>query len=243
MTEGVPEAGRTAKGEQTRALILQTAVELFRERGYEDTTMRAVAERAGVALGAAYYYFRSKEALIQHFYAHTHREHLEASAGVLCDEGTLRGRLLGVMRMKLVTIEPYHAFSGVLFRTAADPASPLNPFSVESGPVRRQATELFAQVVNGATDRKVPADLRAELPHLLWLYHMGIMLFWIHDTSPGRRRTHRLMEMSVDLVVRTVAIASSPLLRPLRNALIRMLRELDAEPPAEGAGEARAPGG
>ena len=34
-------AVKTAKGEQTRGLILETALELFREQGYERTTMRA----------------------------------------------------------------------------------------------------------------------------------------------------------------------------------------------------------
>src|SRR5438132_12947660 len=70
---------RTPKGEQTRALILETALDLFRERGYEETTMRAIAEQAGVALGNAYYYFRSKEHLIQAFYARSHQEHLAAA--------------------------------------------------------------------------------------------------------------------------------------------------------------------
>jgi AcrR family transcriptional regulator len=230
MTEGAPAAARTARGEQTRALILEAAVELFRERGYEETTMRAVAERAGVALGAAYYYFRSKEELVQNFYDRTHQEHLDASQGVLRGETTLRGRLLGIMGTKLLTIEPYHRFAGVLFRTAADPASPLNPFSPESRPVRAHATEIFAEVVRGATDRRIPADLRAELPDLLWLYHMGVILFWIHDTSPERRRTRKLVDLSVDLIVRAVAVASSPLMRPLRGALLKLLRELDAIP-------------
>jgi len=40
--------------------------------------MRAIAERAGVALGNAYYYFGSKEHLIQAFYDRTHVEHLAA---------------------------------------------------------------------------------------------------------------------------------------------------------------------
>ena len=47
--------GRTSKGEQTRGLILETALELFREQGYERTTMRGIAERGGLALGNAYY--------------------------------------------------------------------------------------------------------------------------------------------------------------------------------------------
>src|SRR5262245_5124076 len=120
------DSGKTSKGEQTRAAILAAALELFRERGYEETTMRVIAERVGVSLGNAYYYFRSKEHLIQAFYRHTHEEHMAASAEVLEKERQLKARLLGVMRKKIETIEQYHKFAGVLFRTAADPQSPLN---------------------------------------------------------------------------------------------------------------------
>jgi AcrR family transcriptional regulator len=232
MAEG---AGKTAKGEQTRALILETALELFHERGYEETTMRAIAERAGVALGSAYYYFRSKEQLIQAFYGRTHQEHLADAEAVLRTERTLRDRLLGVMQAKLRTIEPYHRFAGILFRTAADPESPLNPFSEESLPARREATELFAEVVRGAEDKKLPKDLEAELPELLWTYHMGIVLFWIHDRSPGRVRTWRLMERTVDLVARLIGLSTLPLMGPVRKMVLRLLAELRAPAPGEEA--------
>lgn len=220
-----PETAKTTKGEQTRALILQTALELFRERGYEETTMRAIAEQAGVALGSTYYYFRSKETLIQAFYGRTHEEHLVLCQPLLEQEQTLHARLLGVMRLKIETIEPYHRFAGILFKTAADPQSPLNPFSPESGPVRQEATDLFAEVVSGAKER-VPADLEAELPDLLWLYHMGVILFWIHDNSPERGRTYRLVEHTVDLIVRLIGIGSLSIMRPLRKTTLRLLAEL-----------------
>src|SRR5436190_6242913 len=210
---------KTAKGEQTRALILNSALELLRERGYEQTTMRALAERAGVSLGNAYHYFSSKEHLIQAFYASTHEEHLRACAPLLADERNLKKRLLAVMQAKLDTIEPYHQFAGVLFKTAADPRSHLNPFSKQSAPVREESTRLFAEVLNGS-DARVHKDIRDELPRLLWLYHMGITLFWIHDSSHGRRRTRRLVEITVDLIVKLIALASNPLMRPLRKAVL-----------------------
>ena len=65
----------TARGEQTRQLIRDTAMRLFRERGYAQTTMRAIAQEAGVAVGNAYYYFGSKDHLIQEFYAQSQVEH------------------------------------------------------------------------------------------------------------------------------------------------------------------------
>jgi len=227
-TAAAPEGPKkTRKGEQTRAQILETALELFRERGYEETTMRAIAEKAGVAVGNAYYYFKSKEHLIQAFYARTHDEHLAASRLVLDREKGLRERLLGVMRAKLDTIAPYHRFSGILFKTAADPASPLNPFSAESLPVRQQSTELFAEVITGSGTRLSP-DLVAALPNLLWVYHMGIILFWIHDTSPGTRRSYFLMEHSVKLILRLVSLFQFPLLRPFLKELLGMVAELGA---------------
>jgi AcrR family transcriptional regulator len=216
---------KTRKGEQTRAQILDTALRLFRERGYEETTMRAIAEEAGVSLGNAYYYFKSKEHLIQAFYERTHHEHLAASREVLDRERGLRERLLGVMRAKLDTIMPYHQFSGILFKTAADPKSPLNPFSEDSLPVRQQSTELFAEVVTGA-DTRLTAELTAELPNLLWVYHMGIILYWIHDKSPGCEKSYRLMDRSVKLVLRLASLFQFPLLRPFLRELLGMVSDL-----------------
>ena len=225
MTETKTEKAPTRRGMRTRAVILKTALDMFLDRGYEETTMRAIAERAGVALGNAYYYFRSKEHLIQAFYLFTHQEHLAACAEILEKERDLKARLLGVMRKKIETIEPYHRFAGVLFRTAADPKSPLNPFSGESEPTRLESIALFARVVEGSNAR-VPRDLKGELPFLLWLYHMGIILFWIHDSSPGRARTRRIVDRTVDILARVIGLASNPMMLPLRKATLRLVVEL-----------------
>jgi len=225
------------KSVATKAKILEAALELFRERGYEAATMRAIAERAGVSLGNAYYYFDSKEHLIQAFYDRTHIEHVAAVGTTLDTLKDFKSRLLWVMRKKLETIEPYHRFAGLLFRSAADPSSPLNPFSSESQPVRRESTELFAKVVEGT--HAIPKDFRGELPNLLWLYHMGIVLYWIHDKSEGRWRTWQMMERSVDLVAKLVAVASYSALGPPRRAALAMIRSLREGEKHEAPGTAR----
>ena len=216
---------KVSKGEQTKALILDTALEMFRERGYEETTMRAIAQKAGVSLGNAYYYFSSKEYLIQAFYQRLHEDHLAVAVPALDNEETLKARLLTVVRLKIDTMRPYHQFAGVLFKTAAHPRSPLNPFSDESDPVREASIQLFAKVVEG-TKARIPKDLRAELPYLLWVYHMGIVLFWIHDQSPKHRRTYRLVNNTVELVDRLIHLASNPFMRPLRKQALRLIDEL-----------------
>jgi AcrR family transcriptional regulator len=214
------------KGEQTRAHILETALQLFRERGYEDTTMRAIAEAAGVAVGNAYYYFRSKEHLIQAFYEQSHEEHLEACQPLLAQEKDLRTRLHGVLRAKIDTSMPYHRFSAVLFKSAADPKSPLNPFSDESRGLRDRVTALFAEVLEGSRMRVGNAKLREELPHLLWTYQMGIILFWIHDDSPECGRTYRLIDHTVKMIVRLISLIDLPPFRPLLWSTLDLLKDL-----------------
>jgi len=218
---------KTTKGELTKARIVSAALELFRQHGYEATTMRAVAEAAGVSLGNAYYYFSSKEYLLQAYYHEIHVHHMEQSLPVLEREKGLKARLLGVIKVQLQVIEPYHRFSGLLFKTAGDPHSPLNPFHEDSAATRLEATELFAKVIEGK-GVKVPKDLRAELPQLLWVYSMGIVLFWIHDKSAGRARTHALVEQSVDVVARLIGLLSNPLMRPLRKSALKMLKTITA---------------
>ncbi|MBI5363729.1 MAG: TetR family transcriptional regulator [Planctomycetes bacterium] len=220
------------KGERTRAAIVDAALKLFHKHGYDGTTMREIANAAGVSLGNAYYYFESKEHLIQAFYERTHLEHLVACERVLAREKKLEGRLRGVLLAKIDTAEPYHRISGILFKTAADPKSPLNPFSPASEPVRREATDLMRRVVEESSN-KIPTDLREKLPELLWLYEMSVILFWIHDESKGRARTRKLIERTVEMLAKLVMVAGLPLMKPLRSSALSLVDELkhDALPP------------
>ncbi len=51
--------------EEARRTILQTASEVFAEKGYRESTMDDVAKRLGVSKGAVYQYFASKDELFQ----------------------------------------------------------------------------------------------------------------------------------------------------------------------------------
>lgn len=53
------------KGETTRLAIEDAAIELFMEQGYHATSMRQIAERAGLALGGIYNHFASKEEIFE----------------------------------------------------------------------------------------------------------------------------------------------------------------------------------
>lgn len=59
------KAPRTARGERTLRKILDAAREEFGERGFSDSSIVGITQRAGVALGTFYTYFDSKEELFQ----------------------------------------------------------------------------------------------------------------------------------------------------------------------------------
>jgi len=221
----VAEAARTPRAEQTRAAITEAALALFRERGYEAATMRAIAQRAGVSTGSAYYYFSSKEELIQEFYARNHAAHLAASRGVLAAETDLAARLRGTVRALVDILAPYHSFAATFYKHAAEPASPLSPFSPQSSPARIASIALYRQVIEGSTARMGPG-VRERLPELLWLYSLGITLFWVHDQSAGCRRTYGLIDATVPVIAQLVAASRLPALRRTLRDLIAVVDQL-----------------
>lgn len=56
--------GRLARGRKSRARIREAALSLFRERGFDGATLRAIAERAGMGASSIYRHVQSKEELL-----------------------------------------------------------------------------------------------------------------------------------------------------------------------------------
>lgn len=226
LATGEPAAGDPAgRGEQTRARIVEAALRLFDERGYRRTTMRAVAAEAGVSLGSAYYYFDSKEQLVQGFYDRVQGLHLAETHRRLVGRSQLADRLLAAVEAFVEVARPYHPFAGRFFAVASEPTSPLSPFSGESAAASDASIALFADVVRGS---EVTADARllTELPELLWLGHMGVVLFWVHDRSDDQRRTLELGRRAVPLVDRLVRISRLRPPRPVVHEVLDLVADL-----------------
>ena len=224
-----PESGGinalSPKAARTRSTIIDAALRLFRQNGYEATTMRAIAAEAGVSVGNAYYYFASKEHLIQAFYDRTQEEHFLAARPALERETDLDARMLAVTDAWLEVMEPYRAFAGTFFKNAAEPTSPLSPFSAESTPAREAAIDLWRQVIDGS-DAKIPKALRADLPELLWIYFMGIVLYWVHDPTPSATRSRILTNRTAPIVIKAIGLARLPGLRSTLTDLLQLMQEL-----------------
>lgn len=210
-----------AKGDETRARILAAALELFRQRGFEGTTMREIAASAGVATGAAYYYFDSKDAIVLAFYDQAQGEMAPRLEAALAGSKDLAKRLAAILAVKLDYFQSSRRLLGAL-SAHTNPEHPLSPFSERTRECRERDMQVFEQAVSGSGG-KIADDLRAHLPRLLWMYQMGVILFWIYDQSEGQRKTQALLDKSLTIIVRLIKISSLPLMRPLRRVVVDLV--------------------
>jgi len=218
LTTAPSKTAARPKSEATRAQILSAALELFRNQGFEAATMRDIARSASVATGAAYYYFDSKDAIVLAFYDQAQQDMAPLLEEALATTKDLEERIRRIVRIKLDYFGPSRTFLGAL-SAHSDPQHPLSPFSEQSRAIRESDMGFFEKALSGSRVR-VPDDLKAYLPRMLWIYQMGLILFWIYDRSEGQRRTHALLEKSLRVVVRLVKLSGLPLMQPLRRLVV-----------------------
>jgi AcrR family transcriptional regulator len=199
---------------------------LFRKQGFDQTTMRQIASASGMALGAAYYYFSSKEALVMAFYERAQDELEPLLQDALLSKG-LESRLSALLEVKFRYFQSNRSLLGALSRHI-DPQHSLSPFSEATRPIRERDIGTFIQVLEGSTAR-IPPDLRPHLPRLLWLYQMGLLLFWVYDSSEDQVRTKNLVEKSLPIVVLLIKLSTISFLRPLRKRVVDLLSAVNGD--------------
>jgi AcrR family transcriptional regulator len=217
-----------AKSEETRQAIYEAALAQFREEGFENATMREIARRADVATGAAYYYYASKEALVMEFYQRSCAAMQPEIARALEGKRGLESRLRELIRAKLEHFSPNRTVLRALLRNGADPKYPLSPFSEETRTIRDVDIAWFARILEDCGIR-IPEELRADLPAVLWFYQMGVILFWVTDDSFRQIRTRRLLELSSKVVANLVRISALPLMKPVRRTALDLITIVKGE--------------
>ena len=214
---------RTApKSEETRQRILTAALGLFHERGFEVATMRDIAKAAGVATGAAYYYFASKDAIVMDFYQRSCTEMQPKMEAALKDTPGLEKRLRQLIRVKFEHFAPNRGVLRALLRNGADPNYPLSPFSSETKEIRDIDIAWFRRILVDCGVR-IPRDLEPRLPGILWFFQMGVIFFWVIDQSPDQTRSNRLLDLAAKSVTTLIRVSALPLMRPVRKAALELV--------------------
>jgi AcrR family transcriptional regulator len=215
-----PRAGPKRRGEESRERILDAALALFRREGFDAATMRDVAAAAGMSLGAAYYYFPSKEAIVLGYYEKVFAERRRRARAAFAESESLRDRLRAVYLLHFDGVRRDRKLLGALVRSVADPDSQVSVFSGATEAVRRGSIALFREAVSLP---EVPEELRDLGALGLWTLDLALMLYFIWDDSPEQARTRRLIDDAIDMLLPMVPLLSMPLAAGLRAELERML--------------------
>jgi AcrR family transcriptional regulator len=215
-----PAGKLTSKGERTREHIRDTALRLFVDQGYDETTMRDIAAAADCSLGLTYRYFARKEDLVLELYWQLAEEQeryvLELPRAPLAD------RFVQVVQFKLAQIEPYRNAIGALFGAALTPQSGIAVLGDSTSEIRARMERMFVALVSGAAD--APRERQArQLAIVLYTLELALLLFWVHDRSPGHQATTDLIKLAHD----GIALAR-PVLRfpPIARGLARLSQGL-----------------
>jgi AcrR family transcriptional regulator len=87
VSDAIRRVPRTGRGERTRDELMAAATEVFWDKGYVDTRVADIAERAGVSHGTFYTYFDSKEAVLWAIAADLNEAMSRTARGVRAEVG------------------------------------------------------------------------------------------------------------------------------------------------------------
>jgi AcrR family transcriptional regulator len=154
-----------SKGERTRQAIMQAAYELFLEQGYAATSMRQIAERAGLALGGIYNHFPNKEAIFSELIHERHPYHqvvpvmlntpaddpetfVRKAARTMVDELGKRPDFLKLMMIELVEFKGQN-MPKIIERVLPDVVPLVQRFSQQKGLLREMPPFVFFRAFLG----------------------------------------------------------------------------------------------
>lgn len=214
---------KTPKGQATADHILESALGLFRERGFEATSMRDIAAAAGKSLGAAYHYFASKDAIVAAYFEHTQLEHERRMLDTA--ELSVGDYLTRAVSTKLDVVEGDRKLLAAQLATLASPDHPMSLFASQSD-LRGRSISLFARAFDST---KLDEPTRELAAHAAWMFHLGVLLHFVHDGSDGASKSRRLAAAGGSTFGQLVSLASTPFARPFIDQTIRLARELGME--------------
>src|SRR6266849_4452894 len=141
--------GLTARGIDVRRRLYRTSLRLVAQRGYDRTTLRDIAQQAGVSVGLLYRYFPSKRSVLMALYDELSVEF--ASRARAMPAGRWRDRAIFALKTSLEVLRPHRRSLVALVPVlVGDPADGL--FAPATAFSRARVQEVFVAAVRGATD-------------------------------------------------------------------------------------------
>ena len=97
-------SGKVTDPDSARGKLLQTAAHLFRNKGFERTTVRDLASAVGIQSGSIFHHFKSKDEILRTVLEETIHYNMAMMHSALAVAGTPRDRVLALIRCELQSI-------------------------------------------------------------------------------------------------------------------------------------------
>lgn len=211
MLEKPPRSPKTPerKSERTREHLLAVCQAEFAARGYEACTMRQLADAAGMSAASFYYYFRSKEEIVAAFYQRSLAAHLESARELIKPGASVTENLRRVIESRFTELADDRSMLKILRRYALETDHLASPFNHSHRAIREASVDLFEELLVRSHEA-VPEQLRREVAQALWLFHIGILGYWIGDGSARQQRTHDLLDATSSALGPLLGLLSTP---------------------------------
>ena len=195
--------GRRAQSKQAiRERIVKAALSLFQTKGFDATTTKQIARKARIAEGTVFNYFKSKDDIALYFFE---EEVDQAIASVRNNprlrKAPLEEKLFALVHSQLEFLAPYERFIGAAFIHALKPASPLGIFSHRAQELRHRYVGFVQELMEESLPRQKQNPLAFLAPDVFWIYYLGALLYWLHDSSPGKQHTLAFLDRSLSIGV------------------------------------------
>ncbi len=194
-----PVAKRAANKEALRERIVKASLSLFQSKGFDATTTKAIARKAGIAEGTVFNYFKSKDDIALHFF----EQEVDQAMAAVRDNPRLRQapleeKLFTLVHSQLEYLAPYERFIGSALIHALKPSSPLGPFSHRALELRHRYLRFVEELIEESIPKK-QNPLGFLAPEVFWIYYMGALLYWLYDTSEGKQHTLAFLDRSLSM--------------------------------------------
>ena len=194
---------RETKKEATQKKILEVSLKLFQTEGFGKTTMRDIAAKCGIALGTTYNYFPTKEHLAHYFFESALDEVMERYRKEEPAGAALEEKLFLLLSIELERVAPYEEFLNLVVTHAVVPGSRLHPFSVDSQRLKAKYLDFIGGLFETAKEKGElqTFGMDAMVLSAFWVYHLGIMMFWLNDASRKKEDTYVLLDKSLRFIL------------------------------------------
>ena len=195
--------GRRARNKQEiRERIVRAALDLFQTKGFDATTTKAIARKAGIAEGTVFNYFKSKDDIALYFFE---QEVDQAMAAVRenprLQKAPLEEKLFTLVHSQLEYLARHERFIGAALIHALKPASPLGPFSHRSQELRHRYLGFVEELIEESESKHRHGPLTFFAPEVFWIYYLGVLLYWLNDSSEGKQNTLAFLDRSLNVGV------------------------------------------